>query len=139
MAHTNALNQTTTYAYNAAADLIGVTAADGTSVEFERDAQGQLITYQYADRAQPLVQRFQYDTAGRLTQLTNENGEPEDSPFCPVRHPQAGRCQIRIGGSGGSCYLDQPDVMVAASQEVGWGLPIGGKLHMPRSDRLPGA
>jgi RHS repeat-associated protein len=74
VAHTNALGQTTTYAYNAAADLIGVTAADGVSVEFERDAQGQLLTYQYGGPAQPLVQRFQYDAAGRLTQLTNENG-----------------------------------------------------------------
>ena len=74
VAHTNALGQTTTYTYNAAADLIGVTAADGVSVEFERDAQGQLLTYQYGGPAQPLVQRFQYDAAGRLAQLTNENG-----------------------------------------------------------------
>ena len=74
LAHTNALGQTTTYAYNAGADLIRVTAADGISVEFERDAQGQLLTYQYGNPAQPLIQRFQYDAAGRLTQLTNENG-----------------------------------------------------------------
>ncbi|CAB5711608.1 Cell wall-associated polypeptide CWBP200 [Delftia tsuruhatensis] len=72
--HTNALNQTTAYAYNAAGDTIRITGADGANAEFKRDMQGQLTEYQYGGGTTVLRQKFQYDQAGRLIVLTNENG-----------------------------------------------------------------
>lgn len=67
---TNALYQTTRYAYNEAGDLACITAPDGNSVQFERDAQGQPKVYHYGG----LTQQFDYDEAGRMVRLTNENG-----------------------------------------------------------------
>ncbi|MBF5005996.1 DUF6531 domain-containing protein [Diaphorobacter caeni] len=69
-ASTNALNQTTTYDYDEAGDVIRITGPDGNSVRFERDAQGQTKVYHYGGYSQ----RFDYDEAARLVRLTNENG-----------------------------------------------------------------
>lgn len=81
------------------ADLIGVTAADGVSVEFERDAQGQLLTYQYGNPAQPLIQRFQYDAAGRLAthQRKRRPHHLRVRPHGPARQPgQLRRSRARL-------------------------------------------
>ena len=70
IATTNALNQVTSYAYNDAGDLILVTAPDGNSMHFERDPQGRPKVYHYGG----YTQQFDYDEAGRMVRLTNENG-----------------------------------------------------------------
>ena len=74
LVHTDALNQVTSYAYNAASDITSITGPDGNFVQFERNAHGQLVTYQYGGNSTALQQQFQYDEAGRLIKLTNENG-----------------------------------------------------------------
>ena len=70
IATTDALNQTTGYAYNNAGDLLRITAPDGNSVQFERDVQGRAKAYHYGGYSL----QFDYDAAGRMVQLTNENG-----------------------------------------------------------------
>ena len=70
IAQTNAANQTSTYSYNAASDVTAISAPDGNTVRFERDALGQMLVYHYGG----LTQQYQYDPAGRLVRLTNENG-----------------------------------------------------------------
>ena len=70
IAQTNAANQTSSYGYNAASDVMAISAPDGNTVRFERDALGRMLVYHYGG----LTQQYQYDPAGRLVRLTNENG-----------------------------------------------------------------
>ena len=49
---------------------MAISAPDGNTVRFERDALGQMLVYHYGG----LTQQYQYDPAGRLVRLTNENG-----------------------------------------------------------------
>ncbi|MPM21493.1 Protein RhsC [bioreactor metagenome] len=70
IASTDALKQTTIYDCNEAGDLTRITAPNGNVVQFERDVQGQLKVYHYSG----YTQQFDYDEAGRLTRLINENG-----------------------------------------------------------------
>ncbi|QNP49124.1 DUF6531 domain-containing protein [Diaphorobacter aerolatus] len=70
VAHTNAARQTTRYDYSAAGDLMAVTGPDGNTIRFERDPLGQMLVYHYGG----LTQHYEYDHAGRLIRLTNENG-----------------------------------------------------------------
>ncbi len=67
---TDALGHKSAYRYDAAGALAALIYPDGSDARFERDPGGQLTAYHYAGR----TQRYHYDIAGRLTELTNENG-----------------------------------------------------------------
>jgi RHS repeat-associated protein len=94
---TNALGQSTSYHRNALGQLTTITYPDKTQVHYQYDERGQVSqvvdaaggtsTYErdrhgrvlastqaQAQSANARSIRFQYDTAARLTQLTNENG-----------------------------------------------------------------
>ncbi|EEM4293941.1 type IV secretion protein Rhs [Salmonella enterica subsp. enterica serovar Dublin] len=58
----------TRYDYNDAGDLITVTGPDGNRTETQYDGWGKAPTQG------GLTRRMEYDAAGRVTQLTNENG-----------------------------------------------------------------
>ena len=60
----------TRYDYNEAGDLIAVTGPDGIRSETEYDAGGRAVSSTQGG----LTRRIAYDAAGRVTQLTNENG-----------------------------------------------------------------
>ena len=60
----------TRYDYNEAGDLIAVTGPDGTRSEMQYDSWGKAV----AATQGGLTRRMAYDAAGRVTQLTNENG-----------------------------------------------------------------
>lgn len=58
------------YEYNVAGDLTGVIAPDGTRSTTEFDAAGRPVSASSGS----LTRRMEYDAAGRIAQLTNENG-----------------------------------------------------------------
>ncbi|EDS6428366.1 type IV secretion protein Rhs [Salmonella enterica subsp. enterica] len=60
----------TRHTYNDAGDLIAVTAPDGNRSEARYDGWGNIISTTRGG----LTRRMEYDPAGRVTQLTNENG-----------------------------------------------------------------
>ena len=80
---TNAANQSTRYAYNPAGDLTAITAPDGNAVRFDRDALGRLRVYHYGDSL-GLTQQYEFDNAGRLIRLTNENGAHTTFAYDPM-------------------------------------------------------
>lgn len=67
-------NRETRYDYNDAGDLIAVTAPDGSRTETQYDGWGKAI----ATTQGGLTRQMEYDAAGRVTQLTNENGSHSD-------------------------------------------------------------
>ncbi|ENF1487587.1 RHS domain-containing protein [Salmonella enterica] len=60
----------TRYDYNDAGDLITVTGPDGNRTETQYDGWGKALSTTQGG----LTRRMEYDAAGRVTQLTNENG-----------------------------------------------------------------
>jgi RHS repeat-associated protein len=64
----------TRYDYNEASDITTVTGPDGSRTEMQYDSRGKvLITTQGG-----LTRRMEYDAAGRVTRLANENGSHSD-------------------------------------------------------------
>jgi len=70
LSRTDAIGRETRYEYNAAGDLTAVIQPDGSRHETEYDAAGHPVRI----TAGGLTRRLAYDPAGRMTQLTNENG-----------------------------------------------------------------
>jgi YD repeat-containing protein len=68
----SATGDTTQYHYNEAGDRVRITFPDGRYEETEYDPQGHPQRYIQANGT--LIQQFSHDTAGRLTEITNENG-----------------------------------------------------------------
>lgn len=66
----NVQGQDTRYEYNTAGDLTAVIAPDGRRNEKRYDAWGNVISTTQGG----LTRSMEYDVAGRVTQLTNENG-----------------------------------------------------------------
>ncbi|MFW0766979.1 RHS repeat-associated core domain-containing protein [Trabulsiella odontotermitis] len=66
----DAQGRETRYEYNIAGDLTAVVAPDGSRRETTHDAWGNTLS----STQDGLTRRMQYDAAGRVTQLTNENG-----------------------------------------------------------------
>ncbi|AXD05304.1 type IV secretion protein Rhs [Salmonella enterica subsp. enterica serovar Milwaukee str. SA19950795] len=60
----------TRYDYNDAGDLVTVTGPDGSRTETQYDGWGKALSTTQGG----LTRRMEYDAAGRVTQLTNENG-----------------------------------------------------------------
>ncbi|ECD9444765.1 RHS repeat protein, partial [Salmonella enterica subsp. salamae] len=60
----------TRYDYNEAGDLTTITGPDGSRTEMQYDGRGKAI----ATTQGGLTWRMAYDAAGRVTQLTSENG-----------------------------------------------------------------
>ncbi|EJO5241013.1 RHS domain-containing protein [Salmonella enterica] len=60
----------TRYDYNEAGDLVTVTGPDGSRTETQYDGWGKALSTTQGG----LTRRMEYDAAGRVTQLTNENG-----------------------------------------------------------------
>jgi len=60
----------TRYAWNEAGDLVAVTGPDGHRQEMQHDGWGKVLSSTQGG----LTRRMAYDAAGRITQLTNENG-----------------------------------------------------------------
>ncbi|EDV4966777.1 RHS repeat protein, partial [Salmonella enterica subsp. salamae] len=60
----------TRYDYNEAGDLTTTTGPDGSRTEMQYDGRGNVLSTTRGG----LTRRMAYDAAGRVTQLTNENG-----------------------------------------------------------------
>ncbi|WP_032235820.1 RHS repeat protein, partial [Escherichia coli] len=60
----------TRYEYNAAGDLTAVITPDGNRSETQYDAWGKAVSTTQGG----LTRSMEYDLAGRITTLTNENG-----------------------------------------------------------------
>ncbi|EIS9091934.1 RHS repeat protein, partial [Salmonella enterica] len=60
----------TRYDYNEAGDLTTITGPDGSRTEMQYDGRGNVLSTTRGG----LTRRMAYDAAGRVTQLTNENG-----------------------------------------------------------------
>ncbi len=70
VAHIDALGHRLAYHYDDTGELTRLTLADGTDITYRHDLHGRPLVFCYAS----LTQHYQYDVAGRLTVLTNENG-----------------------------------------------------------------
>ncbi|HCB1825736.1 TPA: RHS repeat protein, partial [Citrobacter amalonaticus] len=66
----NAQGHETRYEYSIAGDLMAVTGPDGVRTETQYDAAGHPVSTTTGG----LTRRVEYDAAGRVTQLNNENG-----------------------------------------------------------------
>ncbi|EFE07717.1 RHS repeat-associated core domain protein [Citrobacter youngae ATCC 29220] len=66
----DAAGRETYYEYSEAGDLTAVIAPDGSRTETQHDAGGRPVSI----TAGGLTRQITYDAAGRVTQLTNENG-----------------------------------------------------------------
>ncbi len=66
----DSLGRETRYDYNEAGDLTTITGPDGSRTETQYDGRGNVLSTTRGG----LTRRMAYDAAGRVTQLTNENG-----------------------------------------------------------------
>uniref|UniRef100_UPI002ED82583 DUF6531 domain-containing protein n=1 Tax=Enterobacterales TaxID=91347 RepID=UPI002ED82583 len=66
----DAQSRETRYEYNVAGDLMAVITPDGSRRETTFDGRGNILS----TTQDGLIRRMEYDAAGRVTQLTNENG-----------------------------------------------------------------
>ncbi|EBA5671924.1 RHS repeat protein, partial [Salmonella enterica] len=66
----DSLGRETRYDYNEAGDLTTITGPDGSRTEMQYDGRGNVLSTTRGG----LTRRMAYDAAGRVTQLTNENG-----------------------------------------------------------------
>ncbi|MCG8428196.1 MAG: hypothetical protein MI754_12640, partial [Chromatiales bacterium] len=67
---TQADGSKTDYHYNVKGQLIGLTHPNGQSAQLTRDTQGRITQQQQGGE----TLQFDYDSAGRITRLVNENG-----------------------------------------------------------------